>query len=134
VCGALPSRPVSHGVVLGHGDNYNFHHFYCTLTHSCSVSLVSYASQNGAPRRGVRGRLEPGVASTLRSQSRHGALTGRLLDSGLLQYQVGECVTERNAAVRPSDLSTGGSDRRLNLHNSYFPSNIIKIIKLRKIG
>ncbi|XP_033607093.1 uncharacterized protein LOC111863748 isoform X9 [Cryptotermes secundus] len=37
---------------------------------------------------GMRGRLEPGADAALRSQSQHCALSGRLLDSGLLQHQV----------------------------------------------
>jgi hypothetical protein len=41
---------------------------------------------------GVRGRLEPGADATLTSQSLHGALTGRQLDSGCLHHQVGPYI------------------------------------------
>lgn len=83
-CGALPSRPFNPlqlrlDTVIWHMSFLQFVLSFLRVPKWCAVA-------------GVRGRLEPGADATLTSQSPHGALTGRQLDSGCLYHQVSRYI------------------------------------------
>ena len=83
MCGAAPTRPsplqLRLETLTPHMSLLQFVLSFLCVPKWCAVA-------------GVRGRLEPGADATLTSQSRHGALTGRQLDSVCLHHQVGPYI------------------------------------------
>jgi hypothetical protein len=72
-------------MVLRHRDMFNLRNMVCTW--AALAVCLEFRARPKMERRGRR--LEPGADATLYSQSRRSALTGRHLDSGSLQHQVG---------------------------------------------